>query len=109
MFVKCELIKIPQFSGSKGSVYTILIDQKENTTFKDFVEENQTLFKSEIKEIIGRLRTMGFKTGMQEHYFKIKEGIPGDGVCALYDKEDSNLRLYCIRYGTQLIILGGGG
>ena len=109
MFSKCELIKIPQFSGSKGSVYTILIDQQKNTAFKDFVEENQVSFKSEIKEIVGRLRTMGFKTGMREHYFKTNEGIPGDGVCALYDKEDSNLRLYCIRYGAQLVILGGGG
>lgn len=109
MFSKCELIKIPQFSGSKGSVYTILLDEDENTAFKNFVTENQTLFKGEIKEIVGRLRTMGFKTGMREQYFKINEGIPGDGVCALYDKEKSNLRLYCIRYGAQLIILGGGG
>ncbi len=83
MFLKCELIKIPQFSGNKGSVYTIRIDENENTAFKDFVEENQTSFKGEIKEIVGRLRTMGFLTGMRRDYFKTHEGIPGDGVCAL--------------------------
>lgn len=27
----------------------------------------------------------------------------------MYDDEESNLRLYCIRYGMQLIIVGGGG
>lgn len=41
-------------------------------------------------------------------FFKEKEGGPGDGVCALYD-EESKLRLYCIKYGTQLVVVGGGG
>jgi len=109
MFSKCQLIKIPQFSGPRGSVYTILVDEEENTAFKNFVMDNNNLFKSEIKEIIGRLKTMGFKTGMKEDFFKLYEGNPGDGVCALYDEEDSNLRLYCIRYGSQIVILGGGG
>lgn len=27
----------------------------------------------------------------------------------MYDDPDRNLRLYCIRYGVSLIILGGGG
>lgn len=35
--------------------------------------------------------------------------MPGDGVCALHDMPNSNLRLCCIRYGNSLIILGGGG
>ena len=34
---------------------------------------------------------------------------PGDLVCALFDIPNSNLRLYCIRFGNSLIILGGGG
>ncbi|MBJ2172920.1 hypothetical protein JBL43_01640 [Aureibaculum sp. A20] len=109
MFSKCQLIKIPKLSGSKGSIYTILIDEEENTSFKNFVLNNQDLFKSEIKDIVSRLKTMGSKTGMSEYFFKLKEGNPGDGVCALYDEENSNLRLYCIRYGSQLIIIGGGG
>ena len=109
MFFKCQLIKIPHLSGKKGSVYTILIDEEVNTSFRNFVMDNQTSFKSEIKDIVGRLKTMGSKTGMREYFFKLYEGNPGDGVCALYDEDNSNLRLYCIRYGSQLIILGGGG
>ncbi len=47
---------------------------------------------------------------MQEKIlFKLNEGNPGDGVCALYDRPGSNLRLYCIRYGTLIIVVGGGG
>ncbi len=30
-------------------------------------------------------------------------------VCALYDLPHSNLRLYCVRLGSSIIILGGGG
>jgi hypothetical protein len=40
---------------------------------------------------------------------KTFEGKPGDGVCALYDEPESNLRLYCIRYGTQILVIGNGG
>ncbi|HTO16708.1 MAG TPA: hypothetical protein VLZ83_13130 [Edaphocola sp.] len=108
MFSECQLIKIPQLSGPKGSVYTILVDKEEATAFANFVKNNAS-FKSEITDIVGRLKTMGFKTGFREFFFKLYEGNPGDGVCALYDSEDSNLRLYCIRYGSQIVILGGGG
>jgi hypothetical protein len=58
---------------------------------------------------VGRLISIGRKVGAREGYFKLYEGIPGDGVCALHDDPDKNLRLYCIRYGTQIVVLGGGG
>lgn len=55
------------------------------------------------------METMGHKTGARAEFFKEFEGGLGDGVCALYDSPGSHLRLYCIRYGTGIIILGGGG
>ena len=73
------------------------------------MRENGNSFKSETKNIIERLISIGHKTGARSQFFKEWEGKPGDGVCALYDKPDSNLRLYCICYGTQLIIIGSGG
>jgi hypothetical protein len=66
-------------------------------------------FKSEIENILKRLEIIGKKTGARDHYFKLYEGKLADGVCALYDFPDKKLRLYCIRFGTQLLILGGGG
>jgi hypothetical protein len=39
----------------------------------------------------------------------MNEGKYGDGVSALFDKPKYKLRLYCIRYGTQIIIVGWGG
>lgn len=105
-----EIVKIKHLSGGECSIYSI-IDSSDNTkTFLDrFIDENINSFKSETIEIITRLKTIGNRTGARVQFFKEHEGIPGDGVCALYDDEESNLRLYCIRYGMQLIIVGGGG
>ncbi|MBA3664408.1 MAG: hypothetical protein H0W61_09395 [Bacteroidetes bacterium] len=35
--------------------------------------------------------------------------MPGDLVCALHDLDESKLRLYCIRFGSIAVIIGGGG
>ena len=77
--------------------------------FEKFVIENITSHKDETKNILERLITIGHKTGARTSYFKLNEGRPGDGVAALYDKPNSNLRLYCIRYGSLIVVLGGGG
>lgn len=107
--IKYKLVKINYLSGQKCSIYSIL-DYNKSQTFLDlFIDENINSFKSETIELISRLKTIGHKTGARLQYFKVHEGKPGDGVCALFDDEESNLRLYCIRYGTQLIIAGGGG
>ena len=104
-----KIVKLTNFSGTEASVYTIKDLNTNETLFDQFIKNNISSSTSEIKDIILRLRTIGNKTGAREHFFKHKEGIPGDGVCALYDIPGSKLRLYCIRYGMNLIILGGGG
>ena len=104
-----KIVQLQQFSGIKAGIYSIYINDEQQTLFDRFVKENYSLFKSEIDDIIKSLRTINNKTGAREQYFKINEGKPGDGVCALYDKPGSNLRLYCIKFGSSLLILGGGG
>lgn len=105
-----EIVKIDQLSGCKCSIYTITDSNNEGETFlNQFIDENINSFKSETIEIVSRLKSIGNKTGARIQFFKENEGIPGDGVCALYDIENSNLRLYCIHYGKQLIVVGGGG
>ena len=104
-----KLVKLKNFSGEEASVYSIYIEDEGKTLFDLFIEENINLHISELKDVISRLKTIGHKTGAREQFFKLKEGKPGDGVCALYDKHRKNLRLYCIRYGSLLLIVGGGG
>lgn len=103
-----ELVKLAGFSNDEVSVYTLLNNDTGISLFQSFIQENQHEFPDEVKDIAKRI--LSFKeVGARENFFKINEGKPGDGVCALYDDEKSNLRLYCIRYGTVLVVLGSGG
>lgn len=107
--MKCKLVKIPDLSGKEASFYSVIINDELDSLFDQFIKENKNSFLSELKNIIKRLNTIGHKTGAREGFFKLHEGSLGDGVCALYDEPDKMLRLYCIRYAKQLVILGGGG
>ncbi|MGV8093507.1 MAG: hypothetical protein AB2L24_16730 [Mangrovibacterium sp.] len=107
--MKFKIVQLEQFKGYEAGIYSIYLFDEQQTLFDCFVRENVNSFKSEILDIIGRIRTINTKTGAREKFFKLNEGKPGDGVCALYDEPNSHLRLYCIRYGNALIILGSGG
>lgn len=102
MTMNCEIVKLEEFSGTQASVYSIYIEEEEMTLYDRFVIENKDQFFDEINDINKRLINIG-KIGARENFFKLKEGNPSDGVCALYDNPNSNLRLYCIRYGNYYI------
>ena len=107
--VRFRIVKLESLSGDYASIYSIILDNDKTTLFEHFILENQNSFKSELFDIFKRIRTIANKTGAREQYFKLNEGNPGDGVCALYDDPEKKLRLYCIRYGMTTIIIGSGG
>ena len=104
-----KIVQLSQFSGYHAGIYSIYLENEQETLFERFIKENYNSFKSEIIDINSRLITINKKTGARDIYFKLDEGNPGDGVCALYDEPERNLRLYCIRFGNSLLILGSGG
>jgi hypothetical protein len=109
-----EIVEMETFSGSEAKIYSIIPEGEEETLFEKFVDENVAAFKYEVQDILKRLKLIGHKTGARESFFK-HEGDRdfvnkyGGYVWALYDDEESNLRLYCIRFSNVAIILGGGG
>lgn len=105
---KYKLVKIKDFDGIKAPIYTIELEDG-STLFEKFVAENIESHHSEVLEILTRIKSINNDIGIRSHFFKENEGVLGDGVCALYDDEESNLRLYCIKYGSVLLVLGGGG
>jgi hypothetical protein len=107
--MKFKIVQLSQFNGNKAGIYSVYLSDEQKTLFECFMRENIITFKSEIININQTIIAINKKTGARETLFKFDEGIPGDGVCALYDNPNSNLRLYCIRYGNSLVILGGGG
>jgi hypothetical protein len=104
-----KIVKLEALSGERASIYAVYDIDKKVNIFEQFIRENVNSFKSETFDIRDRLMIIGHQVGARPIFFKFKEGKPGDGICALYDEPNSNLRLYCIRYGTQIVILGGGG
>lgn len=107
--MKFQLRKSQELSGSKTGVYVVHLNDDNESQFEKFLNENISSFKNELMDILERLKTITNKTGAREQFFKTKEGKPGDHLEALFDKPNSHLRLYCLRFGQQLLILGGGG
>ena len=106
--MKITISESPLLSGTFATIYNVIIDDGE-TLFDRFVAENIGESEVEVLDIFNSLRAIGHKTGGRLSYFRENEGKLGDGVCAIFDQPDIKLRLYCIRYGTEIIILGGGG
>lgn len=107
--MKFELTEISRMSGCSCKIYSVIEEGEEFSLFEQFMMENYDTHNAEVKDINRRLQFMGRSGGAREQFFKEKEGLPGDGVSALYDDPDKKLRLYCIRYGNIAVILGGGG
>ena len=106
---KFEIIKEDELSGEHCNIYSIKMDGEKDTLFEKFLDNNYDTFENEVNDIYNRLAVIGSELGLRECFYKPNEGKPGDGICALYDKPGSKLRLYFIRYGSNLIILGDGG
>jgi hypothetical protein len=107
--VEYEIVKLSLLSGTQCTVYSIIPERGGLTLYDVFINENIADFREKVRDINNRLKLIGTKHGARHSYFKHFEGRYGDGVCALYDLPEKNLRLYCIRYGSDVIILGGGG
>ncbi|MEA5426862.1 hypothetical protein [Arcicella lustrica] len=107
--MKFRLVKIEKLSGQKTQVYSIIMNDEDKNLFEHFLEENSPNFRNELTEILSRIKSIANKEGAKEYFFKKAEGKLGDGVEALFDESKRKLRLYCIRYGSVILILGGGG
>lgn len=108
--MKFELKEVKQLTGKRCKIYSVQMEGDEKTLFEQFLEENEATFPRELKSIFGTLEIIGSRVGAEDSYFRPKkEGKLGDGVEALFDVPNANLRLYAIKYGKVLLILGNGG
>lgn len=105
---KIELVELEEFCSDVGHIYSVAVNDSRSTLYDQFLQENNGKYREELVEIIGKLNTMSSKTGFTDTFFKINEGKLGDGICAITDWK-SKLRLFCIRFGNILLVLGGSG
>lgn len=104
-----EIVELQRFSGSACTIYSVIPKGSPETLFDEFLHENATLYGMEVGELLSRLKQIGESEGLREGYYKSNEGRLGDNICALYDTPGGRLRLYFIKYGNDVIIIGGGG
>ena len=104
-----RIVEIEELSGPQCKIYSIAFDGKENTLLDDFLDRLEEEYPDEVDVIWSKLIFMGKEGGARIHFFRENEGTPGDGVVALLRETGFPLRLYAIRYGSILLILGSGG
>jgi len=102
-------VELDELTGEKIRVYSLIIGEDDLTIYDRFLEENQEQFEEEVVDITNRIEVIARHTGLRDDFIKTGEGELADGIHAFYDKPDSNLRLYFIRFGNVAIVLGGGG
>lgn len=107
--MKFEIVKLKQLSGKRLTVYSVIIEDEQQTLFDRFLQENISGYHEELGEIRNRLLIMKDKTGIRDDFFDKPEGKLGQDIWAMYDKPQKHLRLYCMQLGHVVIILGGGG
>ncbi len=107
--MKFNLVKLELLCGKKLTVYSVIVNDDERTLFERFLEENLSEYQEELRDVHEQLMVMATKTGAREQYFEKPEGRPGQDIWDLRDKPSRRLRLYGMRLGQVVIILGGGG
>lgn len=107
--MKFSLVELEELTGDRLKVYSVIVGEEELTIYDKFLDENIEEYREEVEDIMNRIEIMAKNTGLRDDFIKTGEGNIGDGIHALYDKPESNLRLYFIRFGNIAIVLGGGG
>lgn len=108
--MKNKLVRLSHLSGDAASIYSIYYSDKEEVLFERFIRENMAHNPEETMNIVRRLRSIGKSGGVQDIYLKQDEGLEwDDGVCALFDVPEKNLRLYCIQVSEKILVVGNGG
>ncbi|MCY7420898.1 MAG: hypothetical protein LH478_04050 [Chitinophagaceae bacterium] len=103
-----KLVRLTNYSGEGCSIYSILEDGVPR--FQKFLQEITGCgFEKELININGRLISIG-KYGATEGFFKPEEWKDDEKICCLSDIPSSKLRIFCIRFESErIIVLGGGG
>ncbi len=94
--------------SEKVTLYSISFEKDGTTEFEKFVAEFEmnATYNRDYQRILAALQAI-LRIGALERFFRPEGGI-NDSVQAL-PIESGKLRLYCLRFSDQIVILGNGG
>ncbi len=93
-------------TGLKSTLYTIQFENEKETEFDKFLKDKKLKSSSHFQKLLVRIDDIAERLGCQDQFFKLEESSYFDNVVAL---SRGDLRLYCIRFGNVILILGSGG
>lgn len=67
--MKFRIQKLEQFTGEQAGIYSIFLEDEQQTMFERFLKENVSLFKSEIIDITQRIKAINEKNRCQRAIF----------------------------------------
>lgn len=104
--MKFSIINIEPLSGTKANVYSIKYEEKYASELIIFVHKFHDSHPQIIDEAIQRIRLIAQRDGIQDSFFR-RECSETHNVFRLLETKD--IRLYCIRFDTTILIFGSGG
>lgn len=71
-----NIVDIEEFSGEIAKIYSIMLEDDEETLLDKFFEENRG-YEKELRNIAAKLDTMGHYTGCRYIFSKIRKVLLG--------------------------------
>ena len=104
--MKFSIINIEPLSGTKAKVYSVKFEEKYASELVIFVHKFHDTHPQIIDEAIQRIRLIAQREGFQNSFFR-RECSETHNVFRLFETKD--IRLYCIKFDTTLLLFGSGG
>jgi len=95
--------------GRKAKIYSIQFDGEDIHEFEKFLEDQKVRNHPDFQPLRKRIKELYDKRGLLAQFFRPEDdkGIRLE-ICRI-DYGTGTLRIYCIRWDDNLLILGGGG
>jgi len=111
--MQIELKKLYELSIGITSFYSYACDDSEVTVYMNLLNTYAGLskyreYKIKMEAVHKQFMSMSIFKGARDHFFEPHDPLPENGVCYLNLRHWPDLRLYCIRYNDNLVIVGGG-
>jgi hypothetical protein len=100
--------KIIEFlGGTKARIYAVCQEDSEISDFEKFLTEYGDELPEEIGWLVDTIDKLANKVGIRDGFFKV-QGI--ETIYRFINRKDhlAKTRVYCIKWGNEILILGGG-
>ncbi|PIS30283.1 MAG: hypothetical protein COT43_02175 [Candidatus Marinimicrobia bacterium CG08_land_8_20_14_0_20_45_22] len=95
--------------GRKAKIYSIKYDGEENHEFHKFVTNPEVRDHPDFEALRKKIKELYDKRGLLPQYFRPEDEKSIHSEICRIDYGVGYLRLFCIRWNDNLLILGGGG